>query len=96
MKTTFKTNFEFYYDENMMDIPQTVLENEALSPAAKNIYIYIVYFITEEIEDIMRALKESDECRHDFETGFSELIAAGFIEHVISDEEEQYIVKKEV
>ena len=39
MKTRYYTNFEFYYDEDTMDLPQSVLESEQLSPAAKNIYI---------------------------------------------------------
>ena len=42
MKTYYTTNFDFYYDENMMDIPQAVLESEQLSPAAKK-YLYLLY-----------------------------------------------------
>ena len=39
MRKRYYTNFEFYYDENTMDIPQHILESEQLSDAAKNIYI---------------------------------------------------------
>ena len=51
MKTYYYTNFEFYYDENTMDIPQHILESKDLSDAAKNIYIYFIYLITEEVSD---------------------------------------------
>ena len=40
MKTRYYTNFEFYYDENTMDLPQSVLESEKLSPAAKNLIFF--------------------------------------------------------
>ncbi|BEH90759.1 MAG: hypothetical protein HFE54_02480 [Turicibacter sp.] len=101
MKTYYTTNFDFYYDENMMDIPQAVLESEQLSPAAKNIYIYFIYLITEKVEDILGVLSQLEEARNDLEAGLSELLACGLIKKEVrcnesGEEELHYIVTKEL
>lgn len=101
MKTYYYTNFDFYYDENTMDIPQTILESPQLSPAAKNIYIYFIYLITEKVEDILSVLSELEEARHDLEAGLSELLACGLIKKEMKcqpdgEEELHYIVTKEL
>lgn len=100
MKVRYYTNFEFYYDENTMDLPQAVLESDKLSPAAKNIYIFFVYLITEEVEDIIGTLQNLDEAKHDLEAGLSELVAYGLIRKEVmkseaNEEELHYIVTKE-
>ena len=100
MKTRYYTNFEFYYDEDTMDLPQSVLESEQLSPAAKNIYIFFVYLITEQVEDILGTLQNLDEAKHDLEVGLSELLACGLIRKEViknqaNEEELHYIVTKE-
>ena len=41
MRTRYYTNFEFYYDENAMDIPQNI-HSQHLSDAAKK-YLYLLY-----------------------------------------------------
>lgn len=101
MKTRYYTNFEFYYDENTMDIPQHILESDQLSNAAKNIYIYFIYLITEEVEDILGALSQIEEAKHDLEPGLEELLACGLIKNEIKtneagEEEVHYIVTKEM
>lgn len=101
MKKRYYTNFEFYYDENTMDIPQPILESEQLSDAAKNIYIYFIYLITENVEDVLDALSRIDEAKKDLEPGLEELLACGLIKTEIKtneagEEEVHYIVTKEM
>lgn len=101
MKTVYQTNFEFYYDEDTMNIPQNIMESENLSPAAKNIYIYFIYLITESVEDILGTLSQLEEAQHDLEAGLSELMACGLIkkENIINDQGEEelhYIVTKDM
>ncbi len=101
MKTVYQTNFEFYYDEDTMNIPQNIMESENLSPAAKNIYIYFIYLITESVEDILGTLSQLEEAKHDLEAGLSELMACGLIkkENIINDQGEEelhYIVTKDM
>ena len=101
MKTYYYTNFEFYYDENTMDIPQHILESKDLSDAAKNIYIYFIYLITEEVSDILGALTQIEEAKKDLEVGVKELIDCGLIKTEIiknemNEEELHYIVTKEM
>lgn len=100
MKTRYYTNFEFYYDEDTMDLPQSVLESEQLSPAAKNIYIFFVYLITEQVEDILGTLQNLEEAKHDLEPGLAELLACGLIikevqKNEAGEGELHYIVTKE-
>lgn len=100
MKTRYYTNFEFYYDEDTMDLPQSVLESEKLSPAAKNIYIFFVYLITEQVEDILGTLQNLEEAKHDLAKGLEELLACGLIvkevqKNEIGEDELHYIVTKE-
>ena len=94
MIPTFKTNFEFYYDEDTMDLPQNVLESH-LSDAAKNIYIFIVYFITENVSDVIGLLKATEESKHDFEAGFAQLLENGLLLKEEDGENTHYIVTKE-
>ena len=101
MKTRYYTNFEFYYDENTMDIPQHILDSQDLSDAAKNIYIYFIYLITEEVEDILSALDHINEAKKDLEVGLQELLNRGLIKtEVIKNDageaELHYIVTKEM
>ena len=101
MRKRYYTNFEFYYDENTMDIPQHILESEQLSDAAKNIYIYFIYLITENVEDVLDALSLIDEAKKDLELGLEELLAFGLIKNEIKtneagEEEVYYIVTKEM
>lgn len=101
MKTRYYTNFEFYYDENTMDIPQHILESQDLSDAAKNIYIYFIYLITEQVEDILGALNHIDETKKDLEVGLQELLNCGLIKTEVikndaGEEELHYIVTKEM
>ena len=56
MRKRYYTNFEFYYDENTMDIPQHILESEQLSDAAKNIFVPLPPL--EEQQEIVRILDE--------------------------------------
>ena len=46
-----------------------ILESEQLSDAAKNIYIYFIYLITENVEDVLDALSRIDEAKKDLEPG---------------------------
>lgn len=101
MKTVYQTNFEFYYDEDTMNIPQNIMESENLSPAAKNIYIYFIYLITESVEDILGTLSQLEEAKHDLEPGLNELMACGLIKkqifkNEVGDQELHYIVTKEM
>lgn len=101
MKTMYYTNFEFYYDEDTMDIPQEVMESEKLSPAAKNIYIYFIYLITEGIEDILGTLSQLEEAKYDLESGLAELLACGLVRKELNtnqagEQELHYIVTKEM
>ena len=87
MKTYYYTNFEFYYDENTMDIPQHILESKDL--------------ITEEVSDILGALTQIEEAKKDLEVGLKELIDCGLIKTEIiknemNEEELHYIVTKEM
>ena len=84
-----------------MDIPQHILESEQLSDAAKNIYIYFIYLITENVEDVLDALSRIDEAKKDLEPGLEELLACGLIKTEIKtneagEEEVHYIVTKEM
>ena len=101
MRKRYYTNFEIYYYENTMDIPQQILESEQISDAAKNIYIYFIYLITENVEDVLDALSRIDEAKKDLEPGLEELLACGLIKNEIKtneagEEEVHYIVTKEM
>ena len=101
MKKRYYTDFEFYYDENTMDIPQNILESKELSDAAKNIYIYFIYLITENVDDVLDAMSGIDEAKKDLEVGLEELLACGLIKNEIKvneagEEELHYIVTKEM
>ncbi len=91
----FKTNFEFYYDEETMNLPENVFESETLSPEAKNVYVYIVYLITENVEHILTAMREIPDVASHVERGMQELLDCGLLQRDETTDEECYIVTKE-
>ncbi len=91
----FKTNFEFYYDEDTMNLPEIVLESETLSHEAKNVYVYIVYLITENVEHILSAMRQIPDVASHVECGMQELLACGLLRRDEAEDVESYIVTKE-
>ena len=91
----FRTDFEFYYDEDTMDLPEAVLDSAMLSAEAKNVYVYIIYLITEGVDHIVSAMRTIPEVSDHVNQGMQELLACGLLRRDETASQEAYIVTKE-